>query len=95
VPRRLGTAVLAVLFHGSLLCWLCWPLPSTLATHLPNPNLTWDRLLLGWALAHQSRALAGEVARYGDANIYTRTRTRSSTAKPGSGPCRSSRARSG
>src|SRR2546427_296695 len=70
--RRLATDSIALLIYAALVVWLTWPLGAHLATHLPNAAVEsrFDGLLVTWALAHESRALASDPARLGEANIY-------------------------
>jgi hypothetical protein len=66
---RVGVA-LAV--YTGLAVWLTWPLADHLATHLPNtwPGSRTDPLLLGWALAHESRALLHAPWTFADGGIF-------------------------
>src|SRR2546427_813400 len=70
--RRLATDSIALLIYAALVVWLTWPLGAHLATHLPDAAVEsrFDGLLVTWALAHESRALASDPARLGEANIY-------------------------
>lgn len=74
--RRLAIDLTALLFYGALVVWLTWPLGAHLATHRPDVAVEsgFDGLLVTWALAHESRALASDPARFGEANIYFPTR---------------------
>src|SRR5262245_33751889 len=71
MARTLRTGGFLLAYPG-LVVWLTWPLAAHLATHLPD---TWrgcrfDPLLLGWAWAHQARALVTGPWHLGDADIY-------------------------
>lgn len=72
--RARGVRVLtALLVQGALLVWLTWPLAPHMATHRPTqpiPVTDLDAPLLAWALAHETRALTGDWASFGDGGIF-------------------------
>jgi hypothetical protein len=51
---------------------MTWPLAANITSHLPNSAVAapLDLLHIGWALAHQSRALVEGISSYADAGIY-------------------------
>jgi hypothetical protein len=53
-------------------CWLTWPLARWATTALPYTAVgcVTDLLLLAWALAHQSRSLAGHVGSWFHGGIF-------------------------
>jgi hypothetical protein len=58
--------------HAAVVVWLTWPLAQHAGTDLPN---TWvgcqfDLLQMGWALAHQAKALVTAPWALAEANIY-------------------------
>ena len=72
VLRLLGPALAAVAVHGAAVVWLTWPLATFATTHLPGwyYRVHQDALLLGWALAHESRALVGDWASFPHAPAF-------------------------
>jgi hypothetical protein len=72
-PSAALRVLTALLVQGALLVWLTWPLVPRLATHRPTrpiPVTDLDAPLLAWALAHETRALAGDPASFGDGGIF-------------------------
>jgi hypothetical protein len=65
-----GLAVLAL--YAGVVAWLTWPLARHLTSHLPMTafNCEVDNYLVGWTLAHQSRALVEDIRAFPHGGIF-------------------------
>jgi len=62
--------IVALAVQALLVALLTWPLPARVTTELPYTPRGFDSLLLGWALAHETRALTDPAVSFADGSAF-------------------------